>query len=222
MNKVICIAPHPDDETLGCGGTILKHKENGDNIYWLIITHISKKEGYGEEAISKRNKEIEAVSREYNFDEVFNLELPTTKLDIIPKNILIESISKIIKSVKPQILFLPNKSDIHSDHKVTFDATISATKSFRCPYIRKTLMYEVVSETEYAPALCANTFSPNFFSDITYYLNKKLTIMKKYESEVGVHPFPRSVTNIKALATFRGAMAGVKYAEAFTVLKEIF
>jgi LmbE family N-acetylglucosaminyl deacetylase len=98
---------------------------------------------------------------------------------------------------------------------------MACTKSFRYPFVKQVLMYECISETEFAPALSENAFLPNYFVDITEFMDKKNQIMGIYSSEVGEHPFPRSIENIKALAHFRGATAGVKYAEAFQLLKYI-
>ena len=84
MKKIIVISPHPDDETLGCGGTILKHNEDGDSVYWLIMTNILIEEGYDELAVKTRQKEIENVASNYQFKNIYRLDFPTTKLDVIP------------------------------------------------------------------------------------------------------------------------------------------
>ena len=84
MKNVLVVAPHPDDETLGCGGTLLKHKSEGDKIHWLIITGIAGQAGFSPEKIDSRQQEISDVSQRYAFDSVVNLGLPTTKLDILP------------------------------------------------------------------------------------------------------------------------------------------
>lgn len=220
--KVIVVSPHPDDETLGCGGTILRHRANGDEIYWLIMTNISTEEGYGEIEVKKRQEEIDAVSKEYKFKKVFKLDFPTTQLDIISRSQLVKSIANIIDNIRPNLVYLANRNDVHSDHKITFDAVVSSTKTFHCPFIKKILIYEVISETEFSPPLQNHTFIPNSYSDITKYIEQKIKIMDIYKGETAPHPFPRSVRNIRALATFRGAAAGVKYAEAFMVLKEIW
>ena len=222
MNKVLIIAPHPDDETLGCGGTIIKHKSKGDEIYWLIVTNISVEEGYNENSVKERQVEIDAVSKKYGFKEIFKLDFPTTKLDMIPKAEIIEAISNVVCKVNAELVFVPNKNDVHSDHKITFESVISAIKIFRSPSIKKILMYETISETEFAPPFQGDTFMPNSFSDISRFIDKKCSIMKIYNSELGNHPFARSIDNIKALSVFRGATAGVKNAEAFAVIKEIW
>jgi len=219
--KILVISPHPDDETLGCGGTILKHKDIGDKIYWLIITNIVVKNGWDKDIVEKRQKEIKTVAEMYGFEKTFKLDYPTAKLDIIPIQEIIESISKVIFEIKPEIIYLPNRSDVHTDHQITFKAAYSCTKNFRYPFIKKILMYETLSETEFAPALPENTFIPNVFVDITDYFEKKIEIMKIYNSEIMIAPLPRSLDTIEALAKYRGSRIGKKYAEAFNLLEEI-
>lgn len=220
MGNILFVAPHPDDETLGCGGTILKHKDNGDKIYWMIMTNISTAAGYDEARVIERQEEIDKVAKEFGFEDVFKLDLPATKLDIEPTGKIIGMIVDVIQEIKPEVVYIPYRNDVHSDHKITFDAVCSSTKTFRHPYIKKIMVYEVVSETEFAPSFQNNAFCPNGFSDISKYLDKKISIMVLYKGETAQHPFPRSIDNIKALATFRGATTGVNYAEAFMILKE--
>lgn len=222
MKNILIVAPHPDDETLGCGGTILKHKMDGDHVCWLIITNISTEDGYDSKTVETRQKEIQHVGEQYEFNESFKLDLPTTKLDMLPISEMIRKVSAIIDKLKPEVVYIPNSSDVHTDHKITFDVMISALKSFRCPFLKRVLMYEVISETEFSPGIAGNLFVPNSFSDISSFLEQKLSIMKIYRGEMLEPPFPRSADNLKALAIFRGATVGVKYAEAFVVLKELW
>jgi LmbE family N-acetylglucosaminyl deacetylase len=216
-NKVLIIAVHPDDETLGCGGTLLKHKANNDEIHWLICTDIDKNHLYYE----IRKKEIELVSKIYDFNSVYNLKLKTMQVDQYSMSKLIDKISKVINKIKPNIIYLPFKGDVHSDHRKIFEASYSCTKSFRYPFIKKIYMIETLSETEFALSTKEDSFIPNVFIDISRFIDKKIEIMRVFKSEISKHPFPRSIQNIKALATFRGATAGVKYAESFMLLKEI-
>ncbi len=221
MKKVLAVAVHPDDETLGCGGALLKHKNNGDDIYWLIITSIDVENGWEKDKVESRRREIDSVSKMYGFCVTHSLNFPTTRLDTIPMKDLISEISKIIQKVEPDMIYIPNRSDIHTDHQVAFKAIMSCTKVFRNSFIRKILMYECLSETEFSPSLPTDSFIPNVFIDITGFLEEKIKIMNQYRSETGAFPFPRSVENIRALATYRGATAGVEAAEAFVLLKEV-
>lgn len=221
MRKVLFVAPHPDDETLGCGGTILRHKAEGDDVCWLIVTGISEEMGFSSEKVSLRDKEIETVAGLYSFDSPYNLRLPTTRLDDLSIAELIDKIGTVFKQVQPEIVYLPYRGDVHTDHKIVFDAAVSCTKWFRYGFIKRVLAYETLSETDFGINPESNGFRPNVFVNITSYLDKKLEIMKTYESELGQFPFPRSEENIKALAKLRGASAGCDAAEAFMLLKEI-
>lgn len=216
-NKVLIVAVHPDDETLGCGGTLLKHKENGDEIHWLICTIIEKSNSY----YDIREKEIENTTKAYDFDSVHNLRLKTMQVDEYSMSELVGQISKVINDIKPNIIYLPFKGDVHSDHRKIFEASYSCTKSFRYPFIKKIYMIETLSETEFAPSTKEDSFVPNVFVDISEQMDKKLEIMNIFKSELSSHPFPRSERNLKALATLRGATAGCNYAESFVLLKEI-
>jgi LmbE family N-acetylglucosaminyl deacetylase len=218
--RVLVVSVHPDDETLGCGGTLLKHRSAGDELTWLIITNAKPEYGYNSEWSLIREREIENVTNEYGFSKVYNLDLKPAGLNSENQPELIKSISDVFNTVQPEIIYLINRSDAHSDHRFAFDACYSCTKSFRYPYIKTVLMYECLSETEFASQL-SDVFIPNYFIDISDFLEKKIDIVKIYESEIKPHPFPRSIENITALAIYRGATAGVKYAEAFQLVKHI-
>lgn len=220
--KVLVISVHPDDETLGCGGTLLKHGDQNDEISWLILTEASEELGYSQEWISKRANQIRDISQEYQFRKVYNLGFPTTKLHTLDFHELITQISSVIQEVEPEIIYTVNRSDIHTDHQVAAKAITSCTKSFRNPFIKRILMYECISETEMAPPLPENMFFTHVYSDISEFLERKLEIMKIYESEVQETPLPRSIDNVRALAQFRGAAVSVKYAEAFMLIRELF
>lgn len=221
MKKVIVISAHPDDETLGAGGALLKHKENGDEIYWLIVTNVSTDKGFSKKVVDTRQLEIEKVSEMFGFKKTFKLDYPTMELSSSSLISLVPKISAVFQEISPEILYTLNRSDAHSDHRYLSDAVMACTKSFRYPFIKKVLMYECISETEFAPAFPEKAFIPNYFVDVTKFFEKKIDIMKVFESELGEHPFPRSIRNIEALATFRGASVGCEYAEAFQVVKII-
>lgn len=218
MRKIIIVTPHPDDETLGCGGTILKHKENGHLVYWLIITKMGNE--FNIDTRMKRKEEIEKVAKIYGFEETYQLDLDAGKLDEVPLGDMIGKIGEVFNKCNPNIIYLPFRSDIHSDHKVVFDAASACTKWFRYQYVEKVLVYETLSETDFVINPDSNKFHPNVFTDISKFIEKKLEIMSVYESEIGEHPFPRSIETIKALATIRGAASGYYSAEAFMLLKE--
>jgi len=219
--KVIVVSAHPDDEILGCGGTLVKHKEAGDEIAWLITTNIFEKQGFSKERINTRQEEILSISKRLEIKEVYKLDYPTMTLTDETLIEMIPRIGNIFKAYQPEVIYILNRSDAHSDHLITFKGVLACTKSFRYPFVKKVLMYECISETEFGPALPENIFIPNYFVDISESIDEKIELMQIYESELGNHPFPRSIENIKALAHFRGASVGVNYAEAFQLLKYI-
>lgn len=214
--KILFVSPHPDDETLGCGGTILNHKKKRDKIYWHILTSIEENDEY----FLKRKKEIQKVKKYYKFDEVIQENFITGNLDTYPKKNIISKIEKLIKRIKPDMIYLPYEYDFHSDHKIVFECYKPFFKSFRYPFIKTIKQYEVLSETNLAN-IKNKIFAPNNFVDITKSLKKKITIMKMYKSEIKKFPFPRSKDTIEALAKTRGSQINVKYAEAFIILKHV-
>lgn len=217
--KTLVVAPHPDDEILGCGGTLLRRKAEGGVLGWLIVTGMTEQNGWSAERIRQRDGEISSVASLVGFDEVFNLRLPATRLDELPMADLVSAISSVFKLFEPEEVLVPHRGDVHSDHRVTFDAVAACAKWFRYPSVRRVLAYETVSETEFGLSR-EMAFQPNFFVDISGYLEHKLEIMAAYPSELGEFPFPRSVRTIRALAEWRGASTGCSAAEAFELLRE--
>lgn len=220
MKNVLVVAPHPDDETLGCGGTLLKHKYQGDAIHWLIVTTASDVLGWSREKLEERKGIIEKVAEAFGFDSYHQLGYPATRLDTVALGEMVESISKVIQAVGAESIYLQNRSDVHTDHQLSFDAVYSCTKSFRFPFVRQILMYEVISETDFSPALQAAAFVPNVFVDVTEFFKRKIEILKLYAGELMDEPFTRSIESVNAQARLRGSRIGVQYAEAFQLLYE--
>lgn len=217
--NILIVSPHPDDETLGAGGTLQRYKKENYNIYWLNITNMKVEYGYTKEEVKRRQNEIKQVIDMYEFDGFYDLGLCPAHLEKYESGDIIGRISNIISEIKPNTIILPNRDDVHSDHKRVFDWCYSCTKVFRYPYVKKILTMEILSETEFA--VSEKGLLPNYFVDISEYFNNKIEILQIYESELGKHPFPRSIRGIEALAILRGISAGTKYAEAFKIIKFI-
>ena len=217
--RTIVVAPHPDDETLGVGGTLLRRKSEGASLAWLIVTSISVESGWSSEKVKQRADEIQRITQLYGFDEVYSLNFQTTRLDTIPMGDIVEAVSKVVKKFKPEEVFVPHPGDVHTDHHVVFDAVSASTKWFRFPSVKRILTYETLSETDFGLAK-GQAFCPNVFVDIEHFFSKKLQAMDIYSSEMGGFPFPRSHKAIQALATLRGSASGFKAAEAFELLRE--
>lgn len=215
--RVLVVSPHPDDETLGAGGTILKLILEEHEVYWLNITAMLNTSKFSEKMIKRRAEQLNKIEEFYGFKDVFHLNFPSAELEAFDSGKAIEMVGNVIKKVKPEVLILPDYNDVHSDHKRVFDWCYTCSKIFRFPYIKMILTMEIISETDFGKP--ENPFVPNFFVDITDYLDKKIQALNIYDTEIAEPPFPRSEENVKALATVRGATAGVRYAEAFRLIK---
>lgn len=217
--KTIVIAPHPDDEVLGVGGTLLRRKAEGAKVAWLIVTGITVESGWSEEKVKQRADEIKQITALFGFDSVFELNFPATHLVQVPMSDLVAAVSNVFKAFEPEEVFVPHLADVHTDHKFVFDAVASCSKWFRYPSVKRVLAYETLSETDFGLGT-QQGFRPNVFVDIEPFLDDKLRAMDIYASELGAFPFPRSHEAIRALATLRGAASGFKAVEAFELLRE--
>ena len=224
MNKnktILVVAPHADDETLGCGGTILRYISLGYSVHWLIVTGMAEEFGFTPKQIKKRNEEISQVGDMYGFESVIKLGLPPAALETLSAGEVIQPISQIIKNLKPEVVYTTYRNDAHSDHEIVFDAVMSSCKTFRCKSVRKVFAYETLSETDFGMKPEDGGFKPNVFVDITKNIRKKGDILEVFESEVGDFPFPRSRRAIEALSAVRGVQCGCEAAEAFLLIKEV-
>jgi len=216
--RTLVVAPHPDDEILGCGGTLLRRKAEGVEIAWLIVTGISEQAGWSKDKVQQRNKIISKVAQIIDFNHVYDLRLAPAQLDTLPMDNLIKKISSVFHTFQPNEVFIPHVSDVHTDHRVVFDAIAACTKWFRYPFVQHVLAYETLSETEFSLNPDSN-FRANYFVNIAAYLEKKMEVMLLYEAELDVYPFPRSLEAIRALAILRGSASGYTAAEAFQMLR---
>jgi len=222
--KTLIVAPHPDDELLGCGGTLLRRVAEGGTVAWLLMTAITEGAGWSVERIQQRAAEIDRVRKGLQVapHHLYALGFPTAELDRIPMSILVGKISEVFADFQPDEVLLPYPGDVHSDHRVTFEAASACTKWFRYPSVKRVLAYETPSETDFGINPRDSGFKPNVFVDIGGQLEQKLELMKIYASEMGEFPFPRSEKALKTLAQRRGSQAGYEAAEAFMLLREQF
>lgn len=220
--RTLVIAPHPDDEMLGCGGTLLRRVAEEGTIGWLLMTAISEEAGWQPEKVAQRANEIQRVREGLGVDseDFFHLTFPTAGLDQIPMSALVSRISCVFKQFQPEEVLLPYPGDVHSDHRVTFEAACACTKWFRYPSVRRVLVYESPSETDFGIDPRDSGFRPNVLVDISQYIDRKLELMAIYESEMGEFPFPRSEKALRALAQVRGSQAGFEAAEAFMLIRD--
>lgn len=213
--KILVIAPHPDDEVLGCGGTIKKYVKQGNDVFLGIITKAYAPE-WSEDFIKNRKKEIAGAAKILGIKKIFFLDLPTVKLDTIPQKELNFKIGGIVSQTTPDILYIPHGGDLNRDHRLVFEACLVAARPVGNK-IKKILAYETLSETDWG----VKQFSPQVYVDITKNLDDKLKAMACYKSELRQYPRPRSLEGISILAKNRGMEAGLAAAEAFELIREI-
>jgi LmbE family N-acetylglucosaminyl deacetylase len=217
---VLVVAPHPDDETLGCGGTLLRHIAEGAKVHWVLVTEMTKEQGFSKGQVCLRNDEIRHVAEYFGFSSTHRLGFPPARLDTVPLVEIVEALGRVTQETGATTLYIPAPGDVHSDHRITFDACLPLMKPFRYPSLQRILAYETLSETEHSPPHPSTSFSPTVWIDIEKYISAKIEAMKHYVGELGKHPFPRSEEGLRAIATFRGSTAGFQAAEAFMLLRE--
>lgn len=214
--RTLVIAPHPDDEVLGVGGTILKRRAQGCDIGLVIVTKMTESQDWPGDAIAKKETQISKIVDRLGIEKrnFYQLDFKTTLLDRYPLSEIISQVSKAVNSFKPDDVFVPFFHDAHSDHRIVSEAAFAALKPFRNPNLKRVFSYEVVSETE-SRFNSPRAFRPNYFVDVEQYLEQKYELMAIYESEMGEYPFPRSRESIEALSRVRATQAGQQASEAF-------
>ena len=221
MKRLLIVAPHPDDELLGCGGTILRHLAEGAEVHWLIVTRMQAEAGFNEDRIAARKALIEKVAAAVGFTDIHRLDFPAARLDTVPLGDLVAAIGGVVDRSAADTLFIPNGSDVHSDHRVVAQAAGACSKWFRHPNVKRVLAYETLSETDFTLPPDGPGMLINYYVDIGDQLARKLELLALYEEELGDFPFPRSLTAVEALARMRGAACGCQAAEGFQLLKAI-
>lgn len=219
MANILIIAPHPDDEVLGCGGAIARHASQKDRVYLCVVT-TTYPPRWSDEFRKDRLLEIKKASALLGIKKTYFLNFPTVKLNMFPHHELADKIFEVVKNIKPDILYIPHQGDLNKDHRLVFEASLVAARPYSQDHkIKKILSYETPSETEWGRPLIP--FLPNVFIDITKTFKKKLMAMKIYKSELKSYPHPRSLKFLEVLAKKRGAEVGFELAEAFVLIREI-
>ncbi len=216
--NILVIAPHPDDEVLGCGATMAKYASAGHKVFVLVATRGSKKL-YADDRIENVRNEALRAHKVLGVTETFFLDFPAPELDTIPLYEISNNISKIISNINADILFLPHRGDIHNDHKVIFDAGLVAARPLQNCSVNEIFTYETVSETEWAMPIGSEVFIPNVYENIADFFYIKVQALECFKSQLREFPNPRSVKNLNALANYRGATVGFEMAEAFCLIR---
>lgn len=223
--KILVFAPHPDDEILGCGGTIARYISEGHEAYVCVVT--SPRPPIYDNAAAIKNgwphvmyPEIRKAHETLGIKETFFLQFPCVLLENEPRNVVNGKVDEVIRKTEPDIVFIPHFGDMQKDHAIVSEAVMVAVRSKNAYAPQYVYSYECLSETEWNIPHPANAFVPNTFIDISGHLPKKLEAMKCYVSQLARFPNPRSLGAIEALAKLRGSTAGFEAAEAFMLIRE--
>lgn len=217
MDRVLVICAHPDDETLGLGGTIVKHSKKGDRIFCLTFADGETARNVSITNIKKRQKQAIAAYKLLGINDYDFLGYPDQSLDKIRLLELAQKIEKLLKKWKPNIVYTHFNGDVNQDHQQVFEATLIATRPIPNSKIKRLICYETPSSTEWG----TEKFTPNLFVDIDKYLKTKLKAFNKYKGEVNTFPHPRSKESLIVRAKYWGTTVGLRNAEALLILREI-
>ena len=212
--KVLVVAAHPDDEALGCGGTIAKHAD---------VTVLTLTDGVG-----SRDGKSSVAGRVYAHDQAarflgfksIRADLPDNQLDAAPLLKVVRLVESVVEEIKPDIIYTHHGGDLNIDHRITHQAVMTACRPMPGSSVKAIYAFEVPSSTEWASE-SERAFRPNHFVDICATMDRKIEALKAYEEEMRPFPHARSIEAVKALATWRGASVGLKAAEAFMTLRRI-
>lgn len=224
MNNILFVAPHADDEVLGCGATMAKEAAKGNNVYVLICTnaHVGAPEIFSAELIAEIRKEARVAHKLLGVAGTIFLEYPAPALDQYPGYVMSNQIASVIRKYKIDTVYLPHKGDCHKDHEVIHSCAMVACRPLAGSTVKRVYSYETMSETEWGEPSAAEVFVPNRF--VTFTENEfalKLQAMAEFRTQLQEFPSPRSLEALEALAKYRGATVSSARAEAFMVLREI-
>lgn len=220
MKKILVFAPHPDDEILGVGGTMIKRIDNGDEVYVCIVT-----KGYPPyfslERTAINQSDTQKCHAKIGVKKTFFLDFPANSLELVDRFDLNAKIQEVIQLVKPDEVYIPHIGDMQRDHKIVSEACMVALRPKYFPQVRKILAYETMSETAWDLPNVQNAFIPNVFEDISNFIETKKKALSYFTLQVKVFPDARSEGAVEALAKYRGALMHWNAAEAFVLVREL-
>jgi len=216
MIKVLVVAAHPDDEVLGCGATIAKHTQNGDEVQIVFLSDGFSSRKNGE----KRNNLAIQSSKVFSCKKPIFLNLPDNRLDTTPFLEIVQKIEGVISDFQPRIVYTHHIGDLNIDHQIANKSVMTACRPQPGFCVKEIYAFEVLSSTEWnSPGV--DIFSPNVYIDITEYIHIKKQVLDIYSEEMRQPPHSRSIDNALRLNSLRGNSIGVDYVEAFMLLRAI-
>ncbi|MFK4873904.1 PIG-L deacetylase family protein [Novosphingobium sp. ZW T3_23] len=217
---VLVVAPHPDDEILGCGGTMARMAQAGMDVQVVVVTS-GRPPAFSEEGVARVQAEMRRAHAHIGVSQVHMLDFPAASLDIVPAAELNAELGRVVRAVRPDTLLVPFLGDIHQDHQLAFLAAMVAARPRDRTVPTRVLAYETLSETNWYAAPLTPPFVPNVHIDIAGTLQRKLEAFAMFESQVRDFPDERSLITIEALARLRGSTVFSEAAEGFVLVRAI-
>ena len=219
---ILFIVAHTDDEALGLGGTIAKHHENEELVFGISMTDgVSARYDASFEKKERRLNIAKKSAEILGYDWIKHGEFPDNKMDSIPLLEVVKFIESVKLDLKPDIIYTHSPSDLNKDHRIVYEATLTAFRPQPFENWKEIRTFEVPSATDYGADCFTNNFSPNLFIDITKTIKKKLLALEEYSEEMREPPHSRSIEGVNNLAKLRGFQSGLNFAEAFRIIKKI-
>ena len=220
VRRVAVIAPHPDDEVLGCGGTIARLADLGISVDVVTVTR-GQPPDFDEAGVRAVEIEARAAHALLGVHESHFMALPAARLDTLAQVEVNADLHEVLDTVAPDMLFVPFHGDIHQDHRIVFTAAMVWARPRHAESPTRIWAYETLSETNWFAPGSTPAFLPNCFVDISTTLDRKVASLARFQSQVRSFPDERSIEAVKALATSRGASVFRHAAEAFMVIREV-
>ncbi len=220
MERVLIIAPHPDDEAIGVAGTIIKHVENGNEVSVCFVCR-GKEPLFRESDVEICRNETIKCHEILGVKHKFYLDFPSVMLDKEDRYKINDALLSVIKNVKPTEVYIPHVGDMQKDHQLVAECAMVALRPKYLPRVKRIYAYETLSETGWNIPNIQNQFIPNVFVEISEQIEKKIEAIKCYKSQLGDFPNTRSIKAIESLARYRGALIHADAAEAFMLIRDI-
>ena len=218
--RVLVIAPHPDDEVLGVGGTIAKRAAAGHEVYVCVVTK-GCEPMFHADLVERARAECRRADALLGVKETLFLDFPAVMLETVPRYQLNDGIMKVIRRIAPDEVYIPHRGDMQLDHKMIVDAAMVALRPKYTHVVKRICAYETLSETGWDIPNTGNDFIPTVYEDISDTISAKLDAMSVFQSQLAPFPNARSLEAVEALAKYRGASVTVNAAEAFMLIREI-
>lgn len=225
--KVLVCAAHPDDEVLGCGGTIARHARAGDEVRVIILAEglTSREDARAREKHAQGLSELARAARKANdilgAASLELLDFPDNRMDSVDRLDVIKKVEAAVDAFGPDLVYTHHAGDVNIDHQVIHHAVVTACRPVPGQRVESILFFEVASSTEWQPPGTAPQFAPNWFVDISATLELKVKALEAYHGEMRPWPHARSIEALTHLARWRGANIGVDAAEAFCLGRRI-